>query len=261
MERAIAEMEKIKRAEEIYSRRKENSEEKKQSPRNIYKFLFEFLLFIDIVIIVVAIQNQNYIFTKDFIKQVNSYNVNIKNKAEEFLKLTEEKEEKKSNSQENKVDDKAISGESNNVTSALVENEAQTPKEEVRKEPLTQEEQDILDIKNNYSLILPVNGTKTSSFGERSSQNSKVTKHHTGVDIAIPSGTEVKSASKGTVIQVSDKGDFGKHIRIQDGNLVILYAHCSKICVKEGQEISQGEKIAESRFNSEIQQAHIFILN
>ena len=61
MERAIAEMEKIKRAEEIYSRRNSNENDKGINSKNIYKFLFETLFLINIVIVIIAIKNQNYI--------------------------------------------------------------------------------------------------------------------------------------------------------------------------------------------------------
>ena len=240
MERAIAEMEKIKRAEEIYSRRKNSGEEsKKENTKNIYKFLFEVLFLINIIIFIIAIQNQKYIFTEEFIKQVNSYNVNIKNKIEEFF-VNSDNSKSKTKESKDKTEASEISGESNDVNSAsLVENELENEKE------LSQEEKDILEIKNNYSLISSVNGTKTSGFGERSSTNNKVTKFHTGVDIAASAGTTIISSTVGTVIQVSSSGDYGKHIRIQTGDLVVLYAHCSKICVKEGQNVKQGEKIAE----------------
>ena len=58
-------------------------------------------------------------------------------------------------------------------------------------------------------------------------------------------GTTINSATTGKVIQVSSTGDYGKHVRVQTGDLVVLYAHCSKIDVKEGQEINQGDKIGE----------------
>lgn len=242
MERAIAEMEKIRRAEEIYSRRKNLDEEKKNQPKSIYKVLFEILFLINVVVIIVAVQNQKYIFTEDFIKKVNSYNINVKNKVEEIFTNTTKKDSSKNNSsnqQKEKInaveENTGVSGESNNVTSALVENEIT--------QTLSQEEQDILEIKKNYSVILPVKGVKTSGFGERESTNSKVTKNHTGIDIATTQGTSIKSATDGKVIQVSSSGDYGKHIRVQINDLVVLYAHCSKISVKEGQEIKQGEEI------------------
>lgn len=37
----------------------------------------------------------------------------------------------------------------------------------------------------------------------------------------------------------------GKHIKIRCNNVTTLYAHCSKIFVKEGQIVAQGQKIAE----------------
>lgn len=180
MERAIAEMEKIRRAEEIYSRRKNGEDEqKKLSSKSIYKFLFEILLLINIVIIIVAIQNQKYIFTEDFIKQVNSYNVNIKKKFEEMLTAPSTNSVTKNKEDGNVVNESdGISGELNDVTSALVESQQIIEKE------LSQEEKDIIEIKENYSIALPLSGTKTSGFGERESTNSKVTKNHTGVDIA-----------------------------------------------------------------------------
>ena len=242
MERAIAEMEKIKRAEEIYSRRNSNENDKGINSKNIYKFLFETLFLINIVIVIIAIKNQNYIFTKEFIKQVSSYNVNLKKQIENFfinsdseVKKTNEKKKQENTTKKNE----SVSGESNNVTSALVENQPEAVQE------LSQEEKDILEIKNNYSVIIPISGVKTSGFGERESTNSKVTKNHTGVDIAANLGTVINSATSGKVIEVSSNGDYGKHFKVQTGDMIVLYAHCSKIYVKEGQEVNQGDQIGE----------------
>lgn len=212
MERAIAEMEKIRRAEEIYSRRKNADEEERGfNTKNIYKKMFEVLFLINVVIIIVAVQNQKYIFTEQFLNQMNSYNVNIKKKIEEIFSKNPVQSAKTNNSaidssknktEENKIEENSgVSGESNDVNSALVENESQV--QNGISQNLTQEEQDALEIKNNYSVILPITGIKTSGFGERESSNSKVTKYHTGVDIAADTGTVIKSAISGKVIQVS----------------------------------------------------------
>ena len=37
----------------------------------------------------------------------------------------------------------------------------------------------------------------------------------------------------------------GKHVEISNGDVMTRYAHCSKILVKEGDKIKQGDKIAE----------------
>ena len=48
----------------------------------------------------------------------------------------------------------------------------------------------------------------------------------------------------GKVILVSSKGDYGKHIKIQIDNIQTLYAHCSKILVKENDVVEIGQEIA-----------------
>lgn len=245
MERAISEMERIKRAEEIYSRRnnlKINNQEGAKV-KSIYKTLFQILLLVNIAIIIVAIQNKDYIFTQDFINIINGYNVNIKTMIEQLLT------DKTINSDETNmiipvennesvVDQETSSSEGQTAEpqGALVENE---------EKELTQMEQDAEVIKNNYSVILPLNGTKTSSFGQRNSNNSIVTSNHTGIDLAAPKGTVIKSAISGKVTQVSNQGDYGNHLRISTDKLTILYAHCSKIYVSEGDEIIQGQDVAE----------------
>ena len=37
----------------------------------------------------------------------------------------------------------------------------------------------------------------------------------------------------------------GKHVEITNGDIMTRYAHCSKIVVKNGAKIKQGQKIAE----------------
>ena len=77
MERAISEMEKIRRAEEIYSRRKNGEtfsfidKENSKKSKSIYRILFQFLLFINIAVIVIMVQNKDYIFSKDFLLKTN----------------------------------------------------------------------------------------------------------------------------------------------------------------------------------------------
>ena len=233
MERAISEMERIKRAEEIYSKRNnlDDSKSYEKKSRNIYKSLFQFILLIDIAIGIVAFQNREYIFSENFINQVNSYNVNIKEKIEEFT--TDETDSEETEENTNTTEEV----ETTEIQGAIVENEAYVE--------LSQMELDTKEILENYSIILPVSGTKTSPFGQRDSSNSIVTSNHTGVDIGATSGTVIVAAHSGTITQVSSEGDYGNHLRISDGNLTTLYAHCLQIYVTEGQEVEQGEKIAE----------------
>lgn len=100
-------------------------------------------------------------------------------------------------------------------------------------------------IKQNTNIIWPVQGTITSRFGART-PTEIVSANHAGLDIGIPEGTIVCAAMEGTVTQVSTEGDYGTHLRIQNGDITTLYAHCRSIYVKEGEYIGQGQQIAES---------------
>lgn len=116
---------------------------------------------------------------------------------------------------------------------------------EIIVEQLSQMEQDAKDIIATKSLTLPLKGTITSRFGIRESTNPIVPKNHTGIDIAANEGTVFIAAMAGVVEEVSSEGDLGNHFSIVSDDVATVYAHCSKIYVKEGDKISQGQKIGE----------------
>ena len=91
--------------------------------------------------------------------------------------------------------------------------------------------------------VRPVSGGKiTSRYGERSSIRSS---SHTGLDIAVSSGTPIKAAASGTVIFSGYKGSYGYLIKIKcDNGYEMWYGHCSKLYAKTGQRVSAGDKIA-----------------
>ena len=106
-------------------------------------------------------------------------------------------------------------------------------------------QQDAEYIKENYSLIKPLEGEITSRYGIRNPKIETVPKYHTGIDIARVTGTTIIASMEGTVEKVSSEGDYGNHVKITNGEVSTLYAHCSKIYVTEGEYVSQGEQIAE----------------
>ena len=92
---------------------------------------------------------------------------------------------------------------------------------------------------NGY--IWPAKGVLTSGFGYRWGRM------HKGIDIAAPVGTPVFAAAPGVIITAGwNSGGYGNMVEIQhpDGS-VTLYAHNSRIVVREGQEVAQGQQIAE----------------
>jgi len=95
-------------------------------------------------------------------------------------------------------------------------------------------------------FIWPVTGRISSIFGLRRFFNEQERRPHSGLDIAASEGTPIKAAASGTVL---DAGDFffsGNMIYIDHGQGIIsLYAHLSKIAVKPGDVVKQGDIIGE----------------
>ena len=152
-----------------------------------------------------------------------------------LLKKEEPKNEDKESETENQNE--------NGIGGAEENSGEQTNEAEVQN--LTQEEQDVINIKNTASFIKPIEGTISSSYGFRETATGSVPKNHTGTDIAAQTGTKIKSATDGEVVLVSEQGDYGKHIKIQIGEVSIIYAHCNAMYVNQGDKVTQGQEIAE----------------
>jgi murein DD-endopeptidase MepM/ murein hydrolase activator NlpD len=87
----------------------------------------------------------------------------------------------------------------------------------------------------------PARGVLTSGYGWRWGRM------HKGVDIAAPIGTPIMAAAPGEVVSAGwNSGGYGNLVKVKhaDGSLT-LYAHNSKILVRQGQMVEQGEQIAE----------------
>ncbi len=87
----------------------------------------------------------------------------------------------------------------------------------------------------------PVNYRINSGYGMRNGRM------HKGVDMACPVGTAVRAADGGTVIMSKWYGDYGYCVEIDHGGgYVTLYGHNSKLAVKVGEKVYQGQIIAYS---------------
>lgn len=96
------------------------------------------------------------------------------------------------------------------------------------------------------SYIKPISGGRASSgFGKRSAPTAGASTYHKGQDWATPVGTTVVASCGGTVVKAGWGSGYGYVIYIDhpDGRQT-RYAHLSKILVKVGQTVTQGEKIA-----------------
>ena len=98
-------------------------------------------------------------------------------------------------------------------------------------------------------FIQPISYYKkiSSKFGPRIHPITGRCKIHTGVDFSANNGTPVKAAASGTITKASYYSGYGNYVSINhSGNLKTAYAHLSRILVKNGQYVKQGQIIAYS---------------
>lgn len=238
----------------------------------IKKMLIQILVCILLYSGVLIIQNSNYIFSENFInktKEILEYDMgieNLSNLAKSCFDATKEKinfitnqevqnqevQNQDSTNQENEASENVNEQSMENTQENEIENQVDESQEAIggAEEPpviaeeKTQTELDIEFVKNNYSIIWPLGGTITSHFGPRTPTDI-VTANHYGLDIGGNIGDVITAAMDGVVTYVSSEGDYGNHMKIENGTVTTLYAHCNKLYLEEGTEVKQGDKIAE----------------
>lgn len=299
MERVLSAEEKIRRAEEIYERRRAKNYRNTTATVNVSgnnrdfrllkKMIIQILICLLIYFIFYLIETTNYVFSATTInktKEILEYDMDIKGIYTD-IKSNFINEEKNNNIEQNlttednnkdnnvgvnnsslnqniNVAEDNNSEETNNIDEKdieeiqnkdIEENSEQTVNEEIKEEePITVAQ----EIKNNYSIIKPANGGFISSeFGTREPEGDIVTSYHHGIDIGVIVGTEVSSAIDGEVILATESESYGKYVKIKNGDLVTLYAHCSELLVKVGDTVKQGDKIALSGATGKVTGPHL----
>lgn len=282
LERVLTEEERIRKAEEIYQRRRgmytynrdnriaKVSVEQKRRFSLFKKMFLQIAICLVIYFIFYLIQNSNYIFSEEILsktRQILSYDIDIVSLYEQtmqFITSTMEglvpneednilqNEINQNLIEQNQIDqnvinqDQNIIQENNAVGGAELENVVmanEVTSQETILEQIPQTDDEY--IKSNFSFIKPVEGVVSSEFGQRDVENPIVSKNHTGIDIAANTGTVIKASMEGTVTISSTIGEYGHHIKITNNDVSTLYAHCNKLYVNEGDIVKQGQEIAE----------------
>lgn len=108
-------------------------------------------------------------------------------------------------------------------------------------------------IKENEKLydaipaIRPSLGRIADDFGLRMHPILKIRRMHNGLDIITDIGTDVFAPGGGVVSFAGRRGGYGITLEIDHGfGYSTIYAHLSKIIVKEGQKIKRGDLIAKT---------------
>lgn len=74
----------------------------------------------------------------------------------------------------------------------------------------------------------------------------KKSRPHLGVDFGAPTGTPVRAIGDGVVVTAGHAGGHGNYVKLDhEGPYASSYSHLSKISVKNGQKVRQGQLIGE----------------
>lgn len=106
----------------------------------------------------------------------------------------------------------------------------------------------------------PVEASVSGVFGTERVFNGEVKSRHLGMDYAVPAGTPVRAINAGTVLLAQKLYFEGGFIVIDHGQgLMSLYLHLSDFKVKEGDQVTTGEVIANSGASGRATGAHLHL--
>lgn len=240
MERVLSTDERIRKAEEIYARKKLQSESRKSATVNVdnrnsnkfvKKLVIQFIVCLIIYLSFYTIKNIPNLVPQEVMYKISDileYDINIQELYNNFKSYVTNKEEKPQSTEENQtenqnntlVEDTLSATDTVNTeitngiggSSEIPNEEAQNAETQTVEESssISQMEIDAEYIKANYAIMKPLEGEITSRYGLRNPTVPTVPKYHTGIDIAEVTGTVILAAMEGDVELVSSEGDLRK---------------------------------------------------
>lgn len=108
-------------------------------------------------------------------------------------------------------------------------------------------------------LIWPTDGSLiTSKFGTREQPTAGASTDHKGIDIGVPTGTNVYAATGGVVVVSGFTGSAGNYIRVRGENgIETVYMHLNNRLVKYGDTVNAGDIIGKSGNTGNTTGAHL----
>ena len=279
MERILSEEEKLRRAIEISQRRNnhyytDKSARADLSEKKDYKLFKKMILQIIICLLIYIIfhliNTTNYMFSEEIIKNTTnilSYDINLEkvykdcqnflfnifnngNNSEQIILDNTIKNNIITEIQNEVVENKGVT---NEITNIIEIEKEESSKKQIgdKKENKTEKKSTKTSIELDAEKVLklckfqkPLSGTITSEFGQREVTIKGMTADHKGIDIAAESGTNIKAAMAGTVSVAGENSEYGKFIKIVNGDVMTVYAHCKSLKVKKADKVKLGQKIA-----------------
>ena len=100
----------------------------------------------------------------------------------------------------------------------------------------------------------------SSYYGYRKNPNTGAEELHRGVDIAVPTGTDVYAAHNGTVTEAAFDAYYGNYVVIKDSKgYTTKYAHMDSVTVSAGQSVTKGDPIGKSGNTESSTGSHLHI--
>jgi len=217
-------------------------------------------------VILDATSFSDFISRVDFLKKIVDFDMNLLNRMKDYRDSVDEKRSQlKSELDEKERLKKQIADKKQQVESAKQERE-ENLKDIISdlKELERQEDKLLAKSKEFEKKIIALQSSSkyiggkigwpspgyykiTSPYGYRDHPILKKKKLHTGIDIAVPSGTGIVAANSGKVIYAGYNGGYGNTVIIDHGGKIsTLYAHNSKLLVKVGDQVEKGNVISKS---------------
>lgn len=94
----------------------------------------------------------------------------------------------------------------------------------------------------DLAMLKPVEGPYSSPFGLKRFFNDEPRNPHSGLDIAAPTGTPIKTPSEGKVVLTGNFFFNGNVVYVDHGQgMVSMFCHLSEIGVKPGDRLNKGD--------------------
>jgi murein DD-endopeptidase MepM/ murein hydrolase activator NlpD len=98
---------------------------------------------------------------------------------------------------------------------------------------------------SNVPSIWPCQGVLSSNFGYRMHPVLGYARFHAGIDVAADYGCTIVATAGGRVTSAGWMSGYGNAVTIDHGRgISTLYGHCSSVSVRAGQQVRQGDSIA-----------------
>lgn len=92
------------------------------------------------------------------------------------------------------------------------------------------------------SVSMPLDRMKvTSKYGMRRHPIYHKNMAHNGIDLSVPTGTNVYAMMDGVVKRIGYDGRSGNFVVIDHGDYTVSYCHLSKVLVKTGEHVKAGQ--------------------